>query len=64
MRLGWNLVQPALQFGKQRLLEVVRQIQAAPLEQSVDLLLKAIYDWSGDSPICDDLSIVAVESER
>jgi sigma-B regulation protein RsbU (phosphoserine phosphatase) len=48
-------------FGKQRLLEAVDGLRAAPLQDGLEALWGDVEQWSGDGRRRDDVSILAVE---
>jgi sigma-B regulation protein RsbU (phosphoserine phosphatase) len=48
-------------FGMDRLLELIELGRAAPLPDSLGMLLRAAQDWCGDVPPHDDISLLAVE---
>ena len=48
-------------FGEDRLQETLKATQPLPLQVSVDSIVKAALDWTGDNHAQDDLSILAFE---
>lgn len=49
------------QFGRERLIDVVRETRDLPLQAAVDTLLSRVVNFSGDGKVRDDLSILAME---
>jgi phosphoserine phosphatase RsbU/P len=49
------------QFGEPRLLDVIRRVRSAPLQEGVATLLGEIERWHGSVRPHDDLSILGVE---
>ncbi len=48
-------------FGLGRLETALERGRPAPLQESVSLLLDAVRRWRGDSPLQDDVSVLALE---
>ena len=48
-------------FGSGRMLEILEQARAVPLDQAVASLLEGVRGWSGSAGLRDDVSLVAVE---
>ena len=48
-------------FGEDRLQEILEATQPLPLQVSVDSIVKAALDWTGNNHAQDDLSILAFE---
>ena len=52
------------QLGKERLMRVLEESAAMPLEDSLSSLLATVEEWSGAARLADDVSILAVEITR
>ena len=48
-------------FDEYRLRSVIESTRQDPMEDSVNSIVKSIYQWTEGNPIHDDLSILAVE---
>ncbi|HYE78599.1 MAG TPA: SpoIIE family protein phosphatase [bacterium] len=49
------------QFGQARLLETLDRGRSKTLEESLGLLIAALQEWSGEKPLKDDASVLALE---
>jgi phosphoserine phosphatase RsbU/P len=49
------------EFGIQRLLSRLRELQALPLDQSLSALMESLEQWRGQGGMDDDVSVVALE---
>ncbi|RMH78189.1 MAG: fused response regulator/phosphatase [Calditrichaeota bacterium] len=49
------------QFGTSRLMQVVGRAASQPLSRSLDLLIEELARWRNNTPLEDDVSILAVE---
>jgi sigma-B regulation protein RsbU (phosphoserine phosphatase) len=48
-------------FGARRLLGALEQTRHLPLEESLQALLANVEEWRGNSPLHDDLGLLAAE---
>ena len=50
-----------VEFGLDRLTELLASLRSQPLETGLDKVLQVVDDWTGPTPLEDDASILAVE---
>ena len=53
--------QEGVEFGIDRLTDLVASLRSQPLEAGLDRVLQVVDDWTGPTPLVDDASILAIE---
>ena len=49
------------EFGVQRLLGRINELQSLPLDQTLNALIQSLEEWHGHESLRDDVSMVALE---
>lgn len=51
-------------FGTGRMIDILQNCAALSLDESLDILLKSVEEWSGTSAMKDDITLLGIEIER
>jgi sigma-B regulation protein RsbU (phosphoserine phosphatase) len=51
-------------FGRQRMLNILKRSRYSTLEDSLDILLQKVEDWSGSANLKDDVTLLGIEIDN
>ncbi len=61
--MGWSKLKSrqGVEFGVDRLTDLLASLRSEPLDGSLDQALQSVDAWTGPTPLEDDASILAIE---